>query len=66
MKEANNFQRANIQAQGVAQFQLANLQPGVAYKSVAYKNACVFVGSYIVMNAGISEFFVDFIYRTHF
>ena len=39
MKNINNFQMANFQPQGVTQLLLIffQFQPGVAYKSVAYK-----------------------------
>ena len=43
MKKANSFQIAKVQPQGVAQLLLnfCQFQPGVAYKSVAYKKkAC--------------------------
>ena len=44
MKKVNNFQKANVQPRGAAEFLLNFLQfqPGVAYKSVAYKKACIF------------------------
>ena len=40
MKKENNFQIAKVQPQGVANFLLffCQFKPGVAYKSVAYKN----------------------------
>ena len=41
MKNVNNFQIANVQPPGVAQHlfdvSACQIQPGVAYKSVAYK-----------------------------
>ena len=39
MKKANNFQTAKVQPRGVVSFCLffCQFQPGVAYKSVAYK-----------------------------
>ena len=44
MKNANNFQIPKVQPQGVAQNLLnffCQFQSGVAYKSVAYKKACM-------------------------
>ena len=38
MKNVNNFQIAKVQPRGVA---LHQVQPGVAYKSVAYKKVCI-------------------------
>ena len=44
MKNVNNFEIAKVQPQGVA-WQLLEVfcqfQTGVAYKSVAYKKACI-------------------------
>ena len=44
MKNVNNFQIAKVQPQGVAQHCLIffQFQPGVLYKSVAYKKKRVF------------------------
>ena len=43
MKKVNNFQKAKVQPQGLCSFRLifCEFQPGVAYKSVAYKKACI-------------------------
>ena len=44
MKNANNFQIPKVQPQGVAQNLLnffCQFQPGVGYKSVAYKKECI-------------------------
>ena len=49
MRKENNFQIAKVQRQGVALFLLDffQFQPGVAYKSVAYKKkACTSAGKY--------------------
>ena len=47
MKKANDFQTAKVQPQGIASFLLDFLpiQAGVAYESVAYKNACIAASS---------------------
>ena len=43
-KEANNFQKAKVQNKGVRFCLFFFLfQPGVAYKSVAYKEACSYI-----------------------
>ena len=44
MKKANNFQIAKVQPRVLPSFYLTFCQfpPGVAYKSVAHKKACVF------------------------
>ena len=41
IKKANNFQIAKVQPQGVAYLCLifCQFKPGVAYRSVAYKNS---------------------------
>ena len=45
MNKANNFQIAKIQPQGAAQllFDFSPISAGVAYKSVAFKKACIWV-----------------------
>ena len=43
MKKANNFQKPKVHPQSVAYLLLdsfCQFQPGVAYKSVAYRKAC--------------------------
>ena len=46
MRKENNFQIAKVQPQGVAKFLLDffQFQPGLAYKSVAYKKKSVYFG----------------------
>ena len=49
MKRANNFQIAKNQPQGVASrlLKFLPIQPGAAYKCVAYKKVCILIEAVI-------------------
>ena len=57
MKKVNNFQEAKFQPQGVPQLLLnvCHVQPGIAYKSVAYKKKLV-AGWHLLERDIISDF----------